>query len=51
MFNMYRYDTISDMSNTKVASLIERLGNLLRSQERTAGSNSGLQSIHVQMLG
>jgi len=39
------------MGNIKVASLIERLGNLLRSEERTAGSNSGLQSVHVQMLG
>lgn len=39
------------MKNQRLASLIERIGNLLRSQERASGSELGLQSVHVQMLG
>lgn len=34
----------------KLASLIERLGNLLRSEERAAGAEYGLQPVHVQVL-
>ena len=45
-----RYN-IGNMDNTKIASLIERIGNLLRSGERASGSDSGLQTVHVQILG
>ncbi|MFA9407839.1 MAG: MarR family winged helix-turn-helix transcriptional regulator [Candidatus Dadabacteria bacterium] len=38
------------MEKTKIASLIERIGNLLRSEERASGADSGLQSVHVQIL-
>jgi len=45
-----RYN-ISSMDKARVASLIERIGNLLRSEERVSGSDSGLQTVHVQILG
>ncbi len=45
-----RYN-ISSMDKARVASLIERIGNLLRSEERASGSDSGLQTVHVQILG
>ncbi|MGB2692005.1 MAG: MarR family winged helix-turn-helix transcriptional regulator [Thermodesulfobacteriota bacterium] len=38
------------MDETRIASLIERIGNLLRSEERASGANLGLQSVHVQIL-
>ena len=38
------------MSKTQIASLIERIGNLLRSEERASGADSGLQTVHVQIL-
>ena len=38
------------MDKTRIASLIERIGNLLRSEERASGAESGLQSVHVQIL-
>lgn len=41
---------MNGMNKIKTASLIERLGNLLRSKEREFGSASGLQSVHVQIL-
>jgi DNA-binding MarR family transcriptional regulator len=44
-----RYN-ISHMESQKIASLVERLGNLLRSEDRVTGSGSGLQPIHMQIL-
>lgn len=44
-----RYN-INRMNKAHIASLIERLGNLLRSEERTSGADSGLQAVHVQIL-
>lgn len=38
------------MESERIASLIERLGNLLRAEERFAGKDSGLQPIHLQIL-
>lgn len=38
------------MEETRIAHLIERIGNLLRSEERVSGAESGLQSVHVQIL-
>ena len=38
------------MNSDKIATLLERLGNLLRAKERTAGSEEGLQPIHMQIL-
>lgn len=38
------------MNKVEIASLIERIGNLLRTQERASGSESGLQAVHVQIL-
>ena len=38
------------MNNARIASLIERIGNLLRSEERVSGAESGLQAVHVQIL-
>jgi DNA-binding MarR family transcriptional regulator len=34
----------------RIASLIERLGNLLRTEERSGGAGTGLLPVHVQML-
>lgn len=39
------------MNKVQIASLIERIGNLLRSEERVLGAESGLQTVHVQILG
>ncbi len=44
-----RYN-ISNMESQRIASLVERLGNLLRSEDRVAGSGAGLQPIHMQIL-
>jgi len=44
-----RYNIRVDQS-AKIASLIERLGNLLRAEERASGSGAGLLPVHVQML-
>lgn len=44
-----RYN-ISNMNKTQIASLIERIGNLLRIEERASGADSGLQTVHVQIL-
>lgn len=38
------------MEESRIAYLIERIGNLLRSEERVSGADSGLQSVHVQIL-
>lgn len=38
------------MDKIRIASLIERIGNLLRSEERASGADSGLQSVHLQIL-
>lgn len=38
------------MDKIRIASLIERIGNLLRSVERASGANSGLQSVHIRIL-
>lgn len=38
------------MKQVRIASLIERIGNLLRSEERALGAESGLQTVHVQIL-
>ena len=42
---------IAIMNKIKVASLIERIGNLLRAEERACGADLGLQSVHIQILG
>ncbi len=42
-----RYNVCMDQAG-RIASLIERLGNLLRAEERTSGT--GLLPVHVQML-
>lgn len=44
-----RYN-VRGMDKPPIASLIERIGNLLRSEERVLGAESGLQSVHVQIL-
>ena len=38
------------MNKLKTALLLERIGNLLRSEERADGAAAGLQSVHVQIL-
>lgn len=38
------------MESQRIATLIERLGNLLRSEDRFSGRDCGLQPIHVQIL-
>ena len=38
------------MKKVRIASLIERIGNLLRSGERGLGAESGLQPVHIQIL-
>ena len=38
------------MAGEQVFHLIERLGSLLRSEQRTAGSEHGLQPVHIQAL-
>lgn len=47
-----RIDTIQyiAMESERIASLIERLGNLLRAEERFTGRESRLQPIHLQIL-
>lgn len=37
--------------SVKIAYLIERLGNLLRTEQRSQGLTEGLQPVHIQMLG
>jgi len=38
------------MDSERIDSLVERLGNLLRAEERERGSVAGLQPIHMQIL-
>ena len=38
------------MNKAQITSLIERIGNLLRSEERASGADRGLQAVHVQIL-
>ena len=38
------------MNSERIDSLVERLGNLLRAEERASGSVDGLQTIHMQIM-
>jgi DNA-binding MarR family transcriptional regulator len=38
------------IESTKIANLLERLGNLMRANERSLGLEHGLQPVHVQVL-
>jgi DNA-binding MarR family transcriptional regulator len=38
------------IESTKIANLLERLGNLMRANERSLGLEYGLQPVHVQVL-
>ena len=40
----------SDMGETNLYQLLERLGNLLRTEVRKAGAKAGLQPVHLQAL-
>jgi DNA-binding MarR family transcriptional regulator len=44
-----RYNNGMDETG-RIASLIERLGNLLRAEERSGGAGAGLLPVHAQML-
>jgi len=46
----YRPDTIWVMTELNLLELIERLGGLLRSDHRDAGSQVGLQPVHLEVL-
>ena len=39
------------MNKLKMALLLERIGNLLRSEEKARGAAVGLQSVHLRILG
>ncbi|MEM7008926.1 MAG: MarR family winged helix-turn-helix transcriptional regulator [Thermodesulfobacteriota bacterium] len=38
------------MNDSQIGPLIERIGNLLRSEQRVAGADLGLQAVHLQIL-
>jgi DNA-binding MarR family transcriptional regulator len=46
----YRLDTFFLVAIDRLYALLERLGNLLRTEERTAGLRHGLQPVHLQAL-
>ncbi len=45
-----RFPRITAMDNTNLYALIERIGNLLRTEIRKAGIDLGLQPVHLQAL-
>jgi hypothetical protein len=38
------------MNNTFLYQLLERIGNLLRAEQRLVGNEFGLQEVHLQVL-
>jgi len=47
----FAQETVCSMKNSQyLVELIERIGNLLRSEERELGKADGLQPVHVQVL-
>jgi DNA-binding MarR family transcriptional regulator len=46
----YRLDTFQSVAVDRLYALLERIGNLLRTEERAAGLRHGLQPVHLQAL-
>lgn len=47
---LFRFDTIKPMNNRRLLNLIERIQNLVESEEKNILKTLGLQSVHLRIL-